>query len=163
MFIRIDLIVKGDMKMDIKQQVDMLLCFDHKQAYQVLKELLVMSEVSDQVYFYYDQFMNMMRNESNAYIRTRGLRLLAYNAKWDDANKLNGIIHEYLKHMEDEKPITSRQCIKDVVIIAKYKPELIDVILASLETINKIYEESMQHLIYKDRQKAIRQIRQFTW
>ena len=57
----------------------------------------------------------------------------------------------------------ARQCIKDVVIIAKYKPELIDVILEALVKYEKIYDDSMQNLIFKDRQKAIRIIRQYTW
>ena len=50
-----------------------------------------------------------------------------------------------------------------MVIIAKYKPELIDVILEALEKYEKIYDDSMQNLIFKDRQKAIRIIRQYTW
>ena len=48
-----------------------------------------------------------------------------------------------------KKPITARQCIKDVVIIAKYKPELIDVILEALVKYEKIYDDSMQNLILK--------------
>ena len=63
--------------------------------------------------------------------------MIAYNAKWDIENKVNNIIDEWLKHIEDEKPITARQCIKDVVMIAKYKPELIDVILEALENMRK--------------------------
>ena len=46
-------------------------------------------------------------------------------------------IDEWLNHIEDEKPITARQCIKDVVMRAKYKPELIDVILEALENMRK--------------------------
>lgn len=149
--------------MNIDKQVDQLLRGDHKQAYQALKELLVISEASNEVYAYFDKFVAMMRQEANSFIRTRGLRLIAFNAKWDEKNKVNDIIHEYLNHMEDEKPITSRQCIKDTVIIAVYKPELIAIILESLETFHTIYAESMQSLIYEDRQKAIRQIRQYTW
>lgn len=105
----------------------------------------------------------MMNDISNSYIRTRGLRLLAYNSKWDKEGKLNLIIDDYLDHIEDEKPITSRQCIKDTVIIARYKPELVEVILEALEKINIVYEASMQNLIYNDRQKAIQKIKQITW
>ena len=76
---------------------------------------------------------------------------------------MNSIIEKWLKHIEDEKPITARQCIKDTVIIAKNKPELIDIILEKLSKINRIYDDSMQSLIYKDRQKVIRQIKQLTW
>lgn len=153
----------GDMQMDIENQIDMLTCLDNKQAYKALKEVLVISQKSNVIYPYFDRFVEMMNNKDNSYIRTRGLRLIAYNAKWDTQNQVNRIIESYLKHIEDDKPITARQCIKDTVIIAKYKPELVDTILNALATTNKIYDESMQSLVYKDRQKAIRQIKQYTW
>ena len=149
--------------MNLDAQVEQLVCTDHKQAYKILKELLKISEKCNDVYPYFDKFVDMMDDHTNSYIRTRGLRLIAYNAKWDIENKVNNIIDEWLKHIEDEKPITARQCIKDVVMIAKYKPELIDVILEALEKYEKIYDDSMQNLIFKDRQKAIRTIRQYTW
>lgn len=149
--------------MDIENQIDMLTCLDNKQAYKALKEVLVISQKSNVIYPYFDRFVEMMNNKDNSYIRTRGLRLIAYNAKWDTQNQVNRIIESYLKHIEDDKPITARQCIKDTVIIAKYKPELVDTILNALATMNKIYDESMQSLVYKDRQKAIRQIKQYTW
>ncbi len=60
-------------------------------------------------------------------------------------------------------PITARQCIQDVIVIAKYKPELINVILDALGHFDQIYDDSMQKLVYKDRQKAIKIIRQYTW
>lgn len=141
----------------------MLTAPNNRRAYQALKDLIAASEKSGAVYPYFERFVQMMNDPGNSYIRTRGLRLIAYNAKWDADNKINGIIGEYLAHIEDEKPITARQCIKDTVLIARYKPELMDTILAALEKIDRIYDESMQKLIYADRQKAIRQIRQYTW
>lgn len=149
--------------MDINEKIIMLTNSDNKQAYNVLKELLAINEENNQVYSYFDKFVEMMNDSSNSYIRTRGLRLIAFTSKWDKESKVNLIIEEYLKHIEDEKPITSRQCIKDTIIIAQNKPELIETILKALEKFDRIYEDSMQSLIYKDRKKAIRQIRQFTW
>ena len=149
--------------MDMEATVSLLTDADNKQAYQALKDLISASEESGAVYPHFERFVQMMREPDNSYIRTRGLRLIAYNAKWDTENKVNGVIHEYLSHIEDEKPVTARQCIKDTVLIARYKPELIDAILAALEKINRVYDESMQSLVYKDRQNAIRQIRQYTW
>lgn len=149
--------------MDIDKQIEMLLGSDNKKAYNILKELIEVSKLSNDLYSYFDIFVEMMNNQDNSYIRTRGLRLIAYNSKWDTDNKINSIIEEWLEHIEDEKPITARQCIKDTVIIAKNKPELIEIILKRLEKINKTYDESMQSLVYKDRQKAIRQIKQYTW
>lgn len=149
--------------MNITQQIDMLIYSENKQAYNTLKELLTLSEKSDILYSYFNRFVEMMNNQDNSYIRTRGLRLIAYNSKWDINNQVNDIIHQWLKHIEDEKPITARQCIKDAIIIARNKPELIDVILEALEEFHTIYDESMQNLVYKDRQKAIHHIRQYTW
>lgn len=145
--------------MNIKEKISLLSVPDNKVAYNALKELLMLSEESNQLYQYFDDFIEMM-NSPNSYIRTRGLRLIAHNAKWDINNKLNLIICDYLKHIEDEKPITSRQCIKDTYIIAQSKPELIEVILESLQKFVILYNNSMQSIIYKDRQKAIRQIMQ---
>ena len=145
------------------KRINILKSSDDKLAYNQLKELLILSDKSYELYVFFDEFVEMMNNTSNSYIRTRGLRLIAYNSKWDKENKVNAIILEYLKHIEDDKPITSRQCIKDTVIIAKNKPELITVIIDALERITKIYEPSMQSLIYKDRQKAIRQIKELMW
>lgn len=159
----LNLLYIGVIEMDLDKQIDMLVCTDNKKAYNALKELLVISEQSNALYSYFDIFVEMMNNQNNSYIRTRGLRLIAYNSKWDINNQVNSIIEKWLKHIEDEKPITARQCIKDTVIIAKNKPELIDIILEKLSKINRIYDDSMQSLIYKDRQKVIRQIKQLTW
>ncbi len=65
--------------------------------------------------------------------RTRRLTLIAYNAKWDKDNKIDEIIDEYLKHIEDVKPITARQCIKLLPMIAKNKPELKEDIVWALQ------------------------------
>lgn len=105
--------------MDIDKLVDLLICSDNKQAYNALKELLTISEECNKLYPYFDKFVDMMNNENNSYIRTRGLRLVAYNSKWDTDNQVDSIIDQWLKHTEDEKPITARQCIKDTAVIAK--------------------------------------------
>ena len=149
--------------MDIDKQIDMLVCSDNKKAYNVLKELIEVSKQCNDLYQYFDTFVEMMNNQDNSYIRTRGLHLIAYNSKWDINNKMESIIEQWLEHIEDEKPITARQCIKDTIVIAKNKPELIDIILERLEKFNRIYDDSMQNLVYKDRQKAIRQIKQYAW
>ena len=68
---------------------------------------------------FFDKFVDMMNNKTNSFIRTRGLRLIAYHAKWDNENKINSIIEQWLSHIEDEKPITARQCIQDVIVNIK--------------------------------------------
>lgn len=117
------------------------------------------SEETDCVYPFIDRLSDMLDSD-NSYIRTRGLTLLAYNAKWDKEYKVEEIIDEYLKHITDVKPITARQCIKLLPIIAKHKPELKNDILSALNKANiSIYDYSMQPLVYEDIQKALKKIK----
>ena len=100
-----------------------------------------------------------MLDSDNSYIRTRGLTLLAYNAKWDKDYKIDEIIDKYLKHITDVKPITARQCIKLLPIVAKHKPELKNDILSALNKASiSIYDDSMQPLVYRDIQKSLKEI-----
>lgn len=73
--------------------------------------------------------------------------------------KLMKSLNKYLKHITDVKSITARQCIKLLPIIAKYKPELKNDILSALyKTDVSVYDDSMQPLVYKDIQKALKEI-----
>lgn len=131
---------------------------DNNTAYEALKLLQKESEETDAVYSYMDQLSDMLDSD-NSYIRTRGLTLIAYNAKWDSDNKIDEIIDQYLKHITDVKPITARQCIKLLPIIVRDKPELKTDILAALRQSDiSIYRDSMQSLIYKDIQKVLEEI-----
>lgn len=146
--------------MDLEEKIALLTGPDNGRAYQALGELLAVSEECGRLYPYLDKFVDMMRDETNSYIRTRGLRLIAWNSKWDSESKLDRIIGDWLAHLEDEKPITARQCIADAPIIAKSKPELAGRILEALEKSNRVYQDSMQRLICRERKKAAREIRQ---
>ena len=129
-------------------------------AYKALQELQKESEETDCVYPYMDRLSEMLDSD-NSYIRTRGLALIAYNAKWDKDYKIDEIIDNYLKHITDIKPITARQCIKLLPIIAKYKPELRNDVFSALHQANVyIYDDSMQPLVYKDIQKALKEIQE---
>lgn len=62
----------------------------------------------------------------------------------------------------DDKPITARQTIKALPTIAKYKPGLINDICDALHKANpQIYKSSMQPLVYKDIQEALKKIENF--
>jgi len=131
---------------------------DDKNAYRCLKELESASMDSNIVYSYFDFFAEMLE-DTNSYIRTRGLLLIAANARWDKDNKIDEIIDVYLKHIMDDKPITARQTIKALPSIARYKHDLINDICAALRKANpQIYKSSMQSLIYKDIQEALKAI-----
>ena len=104
--------------------VEALRSKDETKAYQCFKLLEKESSDTDHVYPFFDLFADMIEDE-NSYVRTRGLLLIAANARWDTENKIDELIDSYLKHIEDVKPITSRQCIKALPSIVKYKPCLL--------------------------------------
>ena len=144
---------------NIEETFELLFDKNNNVAYKALQELQKESEETDCVYPFIDRLSDMLDSD-NSYIRTRGLTLLAYNAKWDKEYKVDEIIDEYLKHITDVKPITARQCIKLLPIIAKHKPELKKDILSALNKANiSIYDYSMQPLVYKDIQKALKEIK----
>ena len=146
------------MAADIAATFELLFDKNNNIAYKALQELQKASEETDKVYPYMDRLGGMM-DSGNSYIRTRGLTLLAYNAKWDKAHKIDEIIDSYLKHITDAKPITARQCIKLLPMIAKSKPDLKDDILLALQKADvSIYADSMQPLVYKDIQKALKEM-----
>ena len=142
----------------IAETFELLFDKNNKVAYKALQELQKESEETNCVYFYMDRLSDMLDSD-NSYIRTRGLTLLAYNAKWDKDYKIDEIIDKYLKHITDIKPITARQCIKLLPLIARYKPELKNDIISELHKANIcVYDDSMQPLVYKDIQKALKEI-----
>ena len=146
------------MTVNIAETFELLFDKNNKVAYKALQELQKESEEANCVYPYMDRLSDMLDSD-NSYIRTRGLTLIAYNAKWDKDYKIDEIIDKYLRHITDVKPITARQCIKLLSIIVKYKPELRNNILSALHKANLcIYDDSMQPLVYKEIQKVLKEI-----
>ena len=144
--------------LNIAETFELLFNKNNNIAYKALQELQKEIEETDCVYPYMDRLSDMIDSD-NSYVRTRGLTLLAYNAKWDKDYKIDEIIDKYLKHITDVKPITARQCIKLLPIVAKYKPELKNDILSALHKANiSVYDDSMQPLVYEDIQKALKEI-----
>ena len=88
--------------------------------------------------------------------RCRGIHMVASNAQWDKDCKIDRVIDKLLKHIMDEKPITARQCIQLLPIIAEHKPNLKDkIVSALLKAEPQKYKESMQKLIFKDIEKSL--------
>lgn len=79
------------------------------------------------------------------------LHILAANAQWDEENRFDGIISDFLAHITDEKPITSRQCIKALAQLGLAKPQYVPAILSRLRSADlSKYKDSMRPLIEKD-------------
>ena len=146
------------MPINIVELFELLFDKNNTVAYKALQKLQKESEETNSVYYNMDKLCNMLDSD-NSYIRTRGLTLIAYNAKWDIDYNIDEIIDKYLKHITDSKPITARQCIKLLPMIAKNKPELRNDIISALHKANiSIYDDSMQSLVYKDIQNALAEI-----
>ncbi len=146
------------MSADVAETFERLFDKNNTTAYKALQALQKMSGQSDCVYPYMDQLCEML-DSGNSYIRTRGLVLIACNAKWDRDYKVDEVIDLYLRHITDCKPITARQCIKLLPTIAKYKPELKEDIVSALRKADpSIYADSMQPLVYQDLQRSLKEI-----
>ncbi|AKN31316.1 SufBD protein [Clostridium carboxidivorans P7] len=143
----------------VTELIERLCSKDNKAAYQALQMLETESEKSNDVYKFFDRFVEMIEN-NNSYIRNRGIVLISVNAKWDTENKIDKIIDDYLKHILDEKPITARQCIKALPNIARYKSNLVECIREALMKADaSIYDDSMQTLLYKDISSSLKKIK----
>jgi len=142
----------------ISEAVNALFSKDNNLAYEALKQLLTESEKTNGVYEHFDTF-TQMKEDDNSYFRTRGLLLISTNARWDAENKLDTVIDRCLLHILDEKPITSRQFIKTLPEMAKYKPALTAVIKTTLQNADTgIYPDTMRPLVSKDIADALKKI-----
>lgn len=134
----------------VEELLEFLTSRNNSQAYQALKALEEMSAESNCLYPHMDKFI-AMASSGNSYVRTRGLALIAHNAKWDVDGKIDGIIDGYLEHITDEKPICARQCIKLLPLLAEAKPALAPKIVSALRDANVArYPDSMRPLVQKD-------------
>ncbi len=142
-------------KNNIEKQLVLLESPNNSQAYGALKSLLKISDENNCLYTYMSRFIEMIGSD-NSYVRTRGLTLIAYNAKWDVEDKIDKIIDTYFVHITDEKPICARQCIKLLPLIAKAKPALTPKIVSALRNANvACYADSMRSLVQNDIRDAL--------
>lgn len=110
-------------KEDLPQIIEWLSLKDDNVRYRALLLLQSRSMFFDDVYSFWQVFRDKLKSE-NSYQRSIGLMLVAENAKWDAQNRMEDTIDEYLAHLDDEKPITIRQCIQALGKIVPYKPGL---------------------------------------
>ena len=123
---------------------------DDQYACAVADKIISESQETDVWYAYFDDFASLL-NHPKSLVRNRVLYILAENARWDEENRFDSIISDFLSHITDEKPITARQCIKSLVQVGQAKPQYIPMILSCLHSADlSKYRESMRPLIEKD-------------
>lgn len=135
---------------DISQLVEWLAEQDDKLRYHSLLLLEYRSEYYADVYPFWGIFEEKLKN-ANSYQRSIGVMLIAANVKWDQENKIDGTISDFLEILNDEKPITIRQCIQSLKKIVPYKTNLHNRIaneLMSLDIMN--IKPTMRKLVLID-------------
>ncbi len=137
-----------------------LLCEKNNEIrYAALLILQKRSEMAGDVYPYWDEFARRL-NDENSYQRSIGIMMLAENVKWDQDNRLEGIVDAYLLRCRDEKFITARQTIQSVKKWISYKAALSPVIADFLmDTDLQLFQENQRKLILTDILDALLEIR----
>ena len=129
---------------------------DDKYACAIADKIISESQDTDEWYEYFDTFASLL-DHPKSFVRNRILYILAANAQWDDENRFDAILEDYLAHISDEKPITARQCIKTLVQVGMAKPQYIPRILSCFHDADlSKYKDSMRPLIEKDMEETER-------
>ena len=123
---------------------------DNKYACALADKIISESRETDEWYEYFDDFASLL-DHPKSLVRNRAMHILAANAQWDEENRFDGIISDFLTHITDEKPITARQCVKALAQVGLAKPQYIPKILSCLKNADlSKYKDSMRPLIEKD-------------
>lgn len=123
---------------------------DNQRACALADTIILESRETDKWYGYFDRFASLL-SHPNSLVRNRALHILAANAQWDEENRFDGILTEFLSHVTGEKPITARQCIQALAQVGSAKPQYIPAILSCLHSADlSKYRDSMRPLIEKD-------------
>ena len=123
---------------------------DDNAACALAEQIISESREADEWYEYFENFAALLEYPKSL-ARNRALNILAANAQWDDENRFDSILEDYLSHITDDKPITARQCVKALAQVGQAKPKLIPRILSALNSADlSKYKDSMRPLIEKD-------------
>ena len=132
-----------------------------KYACALADKIISESQETDEWYEYFDDFATLLDHQKSL-VRNRALYILAANAQWDEENRFDGIISDYLLHITDEKPITARQCIKALAQVGLAKPQYIPRIVSCLKAADlSKYKDSMRPLIEKDIEETERILKNY--
>lgn len=135
---------------DIELLVKWLSDKDDKLRYPCLLVLQMRSKDTDDLYKYWAVFREKLTSD-NSYQRSIGLMLIAANVKWDSAGKFEENYDTFCALLNDEKPITVRQCVQSFAEIVPYKPKMNNKIAETLMNIDiEAIRETMQKLVLLD-------------
>ena len=145
---------------DIGTLVEWLAETDDKIRYPSFQLLLSRSAHHPDVYPYWDVFTEKL-DSPNAYQRSIGLKLMAENARWDEAGSWDAAIDEYLAFCDDNKPVVVRLCIQSLAKVVPHKPHLWPMIMEKLMGIDiEARKESQRKLVLLDILSVLAAIRE---
>ncbi len=104
------------------------------------------SRTKPDVYPFWDEFPQKFKN-SNAFVRSIGVILIAENVRWDEAGKFDPILDDFLSMVDDEKPMTQRQTIQSLCRVVPFKQHLVPRIVEKLLSIDLPARKETQHKI----------------
>ena len=81
----------------MKPDIPVLTSKDDKAACAYAEKIISESRETDVWYNCFDEFASLL-NHPKSLVRNRAINILAANAKWDDENRFDGILPEYLSH-----------------------------------------------------------------
>ena len=123
---------------------------DDNIRYRAFLLLQYRSRIQADVYPFWSSFLSKLSSD-NSYQRSIGIMLLAENARWDAENRMDNVLNAYLNLLTNEKPITVRQCIQSLGIIAACKPKLAETIAKRLMSFDLAkVKETMRKSIFLD-------------
>ena len=135
---------------DIPFLVDLLKEKDDNLRYHSLLLLQNRSETNPDVYPFWDVLVEKFKSP-NSYHRSIGLMLIAENVRWDAACKFDPILEDYLAMVDDEKPVTVRQCVQSLCKVVPYKTHLIPRITEKLMSVDlSSRKETQQKILLLD-------------
>jgi hypothetical protein len=98
---------------------------------------IILNKTEKQVEWIYDVWDELIKklDNDNSYQRSIGIMILCNLAKSDVENKFNNAIDKILVHTEDDKFITTRQCIQNCWKVALVNNALKEKIIKHLEVL----------------------------
>ena len=123
---------------------------DEKAAYEFAKKIGIESAESDKYVEKIPVFSEML-TDKNSYVRTRAFMLICNQARWAGKGQIEVVFNQMKALLNDVKPTVVRQCLGALHEVILYRPEMIELILETVNNIDlSVYKDSMSPLIKKD-------------
>ena len=94
---------------------------DDRAACAFADRMIAESRETDEWYTYFADVAPLLGHPKSL-VRNRALHILAANARWDEENRFDSVISDFLTHITDDKPITASQCVKALAQVGLAKP-----------------------------------------